>query len=64
MRIEVVILGLFAVVVSTIALLSWRQNRKISRLIAVLTAHDPSEAYGISTVQSISSLVYADLAPS
>jgi signal transduction histidine kinase len=55
MRIEVVILGLFAVVVSTIALLSWRRNRKISRLIAVLTAQcDQAESEKASLIQALS----------
>ena len=44
--------------------IGWIDGEGRNYLIAVLTAHDPSEAYGISTVQSISSLVYADLAPS
>jgi hypothetical protein len=30
-------------------------------LIAILTAHDPSEAYGISTTERISSIVWSDL---
>jgi hypothetical protein len=44
--------------------IGWIDGDGRNYLIAVLTAHDPSEAYGISTVQSISSQVYADLAPS
>lgn len=44
--------------------IGWIDGDRHNYLIAVLTAHDPDEAYGISTVQSISSLVYADLAPS
>ncbi|HTU87692.1 MAG TPA: serine hydrolase [Solirubrobacteraceae bacterium] len=44
--------------------IGWIKGDGRDYLIAVLTAHDPSEAYGISTVQSISPLVYADLAPS
>jgi hypothetical protein len=30
-------------------------------LIAILTAHDPSEAYGISTTEHMSSIVWSDL---
>jgi hypothetical protein len=32
-------------------------------LIAVLTAHDPSQAYGIETIRQISTLVWGDLKP-
>ncbi len=32
-------------------------------LVAVLTAHDPSEAYGITTIGRISKLVWRELAP-
>ena len=34
-----------------------------SYLIAVLTANDPSEAYGIETIGQISKFVWNDLAP-
>jgi hypothetical protein len=33
-------------------------------LIAVLTAHDPSEQYGIDSIEGISSIVWNALAPS
>jgi hypothetical protein len=31
-------------------------------LIAILTAHDPSESYGITTIDRMSSIVWSDLA--
>ena len=33
-------------------------------LIAVLTAHDPGEEYGIDTIEHVSALIYQDLKPS
>ena len=41
--------------------IGWVSGRGRSYVIAVLTAHDPSEQYGIDTIQAIASAVYRDL---
>jgi beta-lactamase class A len=41
--------------------IGWVHGDGRDYLIAVLTAHDPSEAYGIDTIQKISASVYATL---
>jgi signal transduction histidine kinase len=55
MSIEVTILGLFVVVVSAIALLSWRRNRKIVRQLAALIAQcDQAESERASLIKAVS----------
>ncbi|HEX3802354.1 MAG TPA: serine hydrolase [Solirubrobacteraceae bacterium] len=41
--------------------IGWVHGGGRDYLIAVLTAHDPSEQYGIDTVDRVSSLIFADL---
>jgi len=38
------------------------QGQGRSYLIAILTAHDPSESYGITTIEAMSKIVWSDLA--
>lgn len=42
--------------------IGWVDGDKHDYLIAVLTAHDPSEQYGIDTIDHLSSLIYNGLA--
>jgi beta-lactamase class A len=41
--------------------IGWVRGAGRDYLIAVLTAHDPSEQYGIDTASRVSSLIFADL---
>ncbi len=43
--------------------IGWVHGEGRDYLIAVLTAHDPSEQYGIETIDQISSLVFRELRP-
>lgn len=43
--------------------IGWVRGDRRNYLIAVLTAHDPGEQYGIDTIEHISSLVFAGLRP-
>ena len=43
--------------------IGWVKGDGRDYLIAVLTAHDPSEQYGIDTIDKVSALVFHDLSP-
>ena len=43
--------------------IGWVRGDRRDYLIAVLTAHDPGEQYGIDTIEHISSLVFSGLRP-
>jgi hypothetical protein len=43
--------------------IGWVRGDRRDYMIAVLTAADPGEEYGIDTIEHISSLVFADLRP-
>lgn len=43
--------------------IGWVRGDRRNYLMAVLTAHDPSEQYGIDTIEHVSSLVFARLRP-
>jgi hypothetical protein len=43
--------------------IGWIKGDAHDYLIAVLTAHDPSEQYGVDTIHAMSTLIYDTLGP-